>query len=245
MINVINTLINLGKLEQAQKECLEFLKMFPGDTNLLTQLGELYFLQKKYDESYQHLLKAIQSDVNNGRALNKMGEVFLQRQNLTKAKEFFQRAQRINPSLKNLNYNLALLAEASGDFEGAGKFYRQELAANPRSIKSAYNMAEIHRKRKSWDEAVEYYQKCIQINPRFNIPYFMIAKIYFDQGIRVDEATELCLKGVKIKPVDKYTAFGYFILADIFDGKDQQKSRRYLSRANQIMRDIENRIPRP
>ncbi len=238
MINIINTLINLGRLEEAQKECLDFLKIFPGDTNLLTQLGETYFIQKNYEKSYQTLVKAIESDASNGRALNKIGEIFLQQKNMQKAREFFHRAQKTSPSLKNLNFNLGFLAEVSGKVDEAISSYEKELTFSPRNMKAAYNLAEIYRKRSDWSPAIEYYQKCIQINPRFNIPYFMIAKIHFDLGTNIKEATNLCLQGVNIKPIDKYTAFGYYILADIFANSDKPKATLYLDRAKEIMNNL-------
>lgn len=63
----------------------------------------------------------------------------------------------------------------------------------------------------------------------------MIAKYYLDKKEKLDEAVKLCQKGVTMKPADKYTAFGYFILADIFSYRgDASQSQAYLLKAQEI-----------
>ena len=67
----------------------------------------------------------------------------------------------------------------------------------------------------------------------------MIAKYYLDRRIGLEEALEFCEKGIEIKPPNKYTAFGYYILADIYSFKgDKVKSRSYFSKGEELKRTL-------
>lgn len=239
MINVVNALTKLGRLDKGIEEVNRFLKTFPSDQGLLNELGNIYFLQKEYDKSLEVYTKSLDAESVNAQALNRIGGIYVIKNDLGKAESFLNRALAINPSLRRLYFNLAQIEEAKGNIETAMEYYRKELEHYPDSYKAAYNLAEELRKRGRGEEAVEYYRKAIDANPHFNIPYFMIAKYHYDRQYGLDEAVELCEKGIEIKPVDKYTVFGYLILADIYTTRgDSGKSRSYLSRADKMKREL-------
>ena len=239
MINVVNSLTKLGRLDKGIEEVNRFLKTFSSDQGLLNELGNIYFLQKEYDKSLEIYTKSLEAESVNAQALNRIGGIYVIKNNLEKAESYLNRAMAINPSLKRLYFNLAQIEEAKGNIEKAMEYYKKELEDNPDSYKSAYNLAEDLRKRGRGEEAVEYYRKAIDANPHFNIPYFMIAKYNYDRQTDLDEAVELCEKGVEIKPLDKYTVFGYLILADIYTTRgDSGKARSYLAKANEMKQSL-------
>ncbi len=240
MINVINSLRNMGRLEEAKKEISGFLKMFPRDAAFYTELGEIYSLQKNYDQALAQFFKAVQLDPGQATALSKIGETYFLRKDYTQAESFINRALAINPQLQRAYFNLGLIAEARGNPQAAGELYRRELEVNPKAFRAAYNLAELLRQAGQQEQAVTYYRQALEANPEFNIPYFMIAKYYIDRKENLEEAIRLCQQGVTLRPEDKYTAFGYFVLADIYSYLNQPaQSQENLQKAESIMNRVE------
>jgi arylsulfatase A-like enzyme/Flp pilus assembly protein TadD len=239
MVNVINSLVGLGQLDKGVEEVQRFLKTFPKDFSLFNELGSLYYLKQDYDKAAQAFQTSIEIERVNPHALNRLGGVYIIQKEFQKASQVLDRAFKINPELRRLNFHLAQVEEAKGNMDKASQHYKKELELYPQAFKSAYNLAEELRKRGQFTEAIEYYRKAIESNPQFNIPYFMIAKYYFDRRENLEEAIELCNQGIKIKPLDKYTAFGYYILSDISKVKgDTVSSNTYFNKAEEIKRDL-------
>ncbi len=237
MINIVNSLMKLGRLDKGIEEAQRFLKTFPRDHTLFNELGTLYFLKKEYEKALEILNKSIEIESVNPHAFNKLGGIYVIKKDLKKAESFLNKALAINPTLRKLYFNLAQIEEEGGNADKAIEYYRKELENYPDAYKCAYNLAEELRKKGRYEEAAEYYRKAIDSNPHFNIPYFMIAKYYLDRRIGLEEAVEFCEKGIEIKPPNKYTAFGYYILADIYSFKgDQAKSRSYFSKGEELKR---------
>lgn len=239
MINVVNSLIRLGQFDKAIEEIQRFFKTFPRDHALYNELGTIYFLKKDYEKSLAALSKSLEIEQINPGACNRLGEIYVIKKDYQTAETFLNRAKAINPTLQKLYYNLAQVEEARGNLDKATEYYKIEVENSPEAFKAAYNAAENLRKAGRSDEAVEYYRKSIEGNSQFNIPYFMIAKYYLDRRIDIDEAIRLCEKGIDLKPINKYTAFGYYILSDIYSFKgEQNKSGTYFSKGEEIKRTL-------
>lgn len=239
MINVLNSLTKLGRFDKGLEEADRFLEIFPNDHSLYNEKGIIYFLQKEYDKALEVFNKSVELESVNAQAFNMIGGIKVIEKDLKTAESFLAKAKAINPSLRRLFFNLAQIEEARGNIDKAIEYYKKELEGYPQAYKAAYNLAEELRKRGQALEAVDYYQKAIDANPGFNIPYFMIAKYYYDTGSNIEEAVALCEKGVELKPFNKYTVFGYLILADIHTTKGESgKSRSYLAKADKMKRTL-------
>jgi arylsulfatase A-like enzyme/Flp pilus assembly protein TadD len=239
MINVMNALTRLGRFEKAIEEVNRFFKTFPNDHSLYNELGTVYLLQKEYDKALEIFKKSVELESVNPHAFNRMGGIYVIKDDLEKAESFLRKALEINPTLRKLHFNLAQVEENRGNRAKAIEHYKKELENCPEAFKSAYNLAEELRKSGRFAEAVPYYRGSMEHNPTFNIPYFMVAKYLFDSRSDIDEAIELCNKGIELKVQNKYTVFGYYILADIYSFKeDPEKSRSYLSKADTLKRTL-------
>ncbi|MDQ1350455.1 MAG: Sulfatase-like hydrolase/transferase [Acidobacteriota bacterium] len=239
MINVVNSLIRLGELDKAIDEVQRFFKTFPRDHSLYNELGTIYFMKKDYDKAVSALNKSLEIEQINPGAYNRLGEIYVLKEDYQTAETFLNKAKAINPTLQKLYFNLAQVEEARGNVAKAIEYYKVEVENSPDAFKAAYNVAEDLRNTGRYDEAVEYYRKSMEGNPHFNIPYFMIAKYYLDRRTNIDEAIQLCEKGIDLKPVNKYTAFGYYILSDIYSFKgDQAKSDAYFSKGEEIKKTL-------
>ncbi len=239
MINIVNCLLGMGDLKKAKKEVNRFLKQFPEDYALYSALGKIYLMQNDYDKSLENFLKVLEINPRNGEIMNKIGEIYIVKGKLEKAENYLRKAVTIAPKLKGVYYNLAQVEEKRECIEKAIEYYQKEIENNPENFKAHYNLAENLREIGEYDKAVNHYEKSMEIKPEFNIPYFMVAKYLFNQKQELERAIALCLKGVKIKPYNKYTVFGYYLLSDIYSFlNDNSNSDKYYRKGKEILSSI-------
>jgi arylsulfatase A-like enzyme/lipopolysaccharide biosynthesis regulator YciM len=239
MVNVIGTLIRLGRYDKGIEEVQRFLKTFPRDFTLYNELGTIYLLKLENDKALEAFRTSIDIERINPHAFNKIGGIYIVKEDFKTAASFLEKARTINPNIKKLNFHLAQVEDHKGNIDKAIDYYKKELEGYPQDHRSAYNLAEDLRKKGQHEQAIQYYRQAIDSNPRFNIPYFMIAKYNLDRKENLQEAIEFCKKGIEIEPEDKYTAFGYYILADIYSFKgERDKYDFYLARGETIKREL-------
>lgn len=241
MINVLNCLIGLGDLDKGIEESKRFLKTFPSDHSLYNELATFYILKTQYDLALETLNKSLEVEKINPSAMNKIAGIHLERKQFSQAEKYLNDAYAINSRLKKIHYHMAQVEEAKGNTGKAIELYKKELDYYPGDFKAAYNLAEDLRKGGEYSEAIPYYNMSIKSNPGFNIPYFMIAKYYFDGKEKLDEVEQLCKKGIALQPVNKYTAFGHYILADLYSFKnDREKYSFHLAKAQAIRQKLQS-----
>jgi arylsulfatase A-like enzyme/Flp pilus assembly protein TadD len=236
MLNILYCLKELGQWQECLREIEQFRTIFPDDPALFFEKGEALAALRRFEPALEALRRSRDLDPANARTWKKMGELFFLRGEYEQAAEHIRKGIAISPEQQKSHFDLAVIDETRGDAAAAEANYRRELEINARNFMASYNLAELLRKGGRADEALAFYRATIQSNPTFAIPYFMVAKFHFDRRQNLDEAVALCRSGVAITPVDKYTAFGYYILADIYGFKGERGlGEKYYRRAEALM----------
>jgi arylsulfatase A-like enzyme/Flp pilus assembly protein TadD len=216
MLNVLYCLKEVGEWQLCLTEIERFRVLFPDDPALFYEKGEVLASLRKFNPALAALQKSLDLDNANARACKKMGEIYFLQGEYEKAAEFIRKGIELSPEQQKSHFDLAVIDETRGDAAAAEANYRRELEINPGNFMASYNLAELLRKGDRADEALAFYQATMKSHPAFSIPFFMVAKHYFDRRGNLDEAIALCRAGIAITPLDKYTAFGYYILSDIY-----------------------------
>ncbi len=239
MVNILGALTRMGQFDKGIAEAQRFLKIFPGDFTLLNELGTFYGFKHEQEKALETFRQSVEIEPVNPHALIKMSDIYVDRKEFNKAEPLLNQVLAINPSLKKLYFYLAQVEEARGNIQKAIDYYRKELENTPEDFKAAYNLAEYLRERGQAEESLQYYRKSMESNPRFNIPYFMIANYYLQRRENLEEAVELCNKGIQIEPFDKYTVFGYYVLSDIYSLKgNPSASGTYFAKGEALKREL-------
>ena len=84
------------------------------------------------------------------------------------------------------------------------------------AYKAAFNLAKLREQLGDAAGQEAAYRKSIELNPRFAEGYFYLAKLYLDQGRRLDEAITLARRGLDVGPRSEYAPLGHYVLADIY-----------------------------
>ncbi|MCP5046257.1 MAG: sulfatase-like hydrolase/transferase [bacterium] len=230
MVNLLRTLNAVGEQERAIREGLKFLEIFPRDYVLLNYIGKAYFVKGEYDVALKHLVRSVEIEPLNSMALLRIGEIYLEKKDVSKAESYINRALGIYRDLQNAYYLLGKLEEGRGNVEQAREYYEKEVKNYPSNYIAAFHLAELFKKGGKYSRAIPYYRVALEGDPLFQLPYFMIANYYMEIGENLEEAIELCKKGIGITPPDQATLFGYFILTNIYGKLKDEGNLRYYTR---------------
>ena len=163
-------------------------------------------------------------------------EILLKPGKLDEGERFLLQAKEVNPQLRELHFNLALLHEERQELSQAADEYRLELEINPYSFRASFNLSRIYRFLKDDREEEKYLNKTMEINPNFPLSYFYLARVYLNRGTMYPEAISLTEKGIALNPPKVDLPLGYFLLADLYNRLGEQaKSQENLEKGKALV----------
>lgn len=150
-------------------------------------------------------------------ACSKLGALYLQTGNLTKAIKLLKQGLKSNlaspPILFELHYTLAnaysqqgKIQKSKNKFTDAAKHYEKAIAQPilPRLKLGAYNnLGSLLQIIGNLQAAEQLYEKCLTVDPYFATAYYNLGKIYKQQG-RVSGAIAAYRQAIKLNPTDAY-----------------------------------------
>jgi arylsulfatase A-like enzyme/predicted Zn-dependent protease len=207
----------MGKFEEAEKFLLGYVAKGFSDPQFYFMLGNMNYIQKKYDQAIPYFEKCLASNAESGGSYSLLGAIYIVKDDLPRAEECLGKAFEINPRLNNLHYFMAELAEKKGRMAEAEAEYLKELEVSPKHFKTMYNLARVYRQSGDTTKELELLNKCLEADPRFPLTYFYLARIYLNRGERYQEAIDLVNKGISLKPEPAELPLGYFLLADLYN----------------------------
>jgi tetratricopeptide (TPR) repeat protein len=124
-----------GKVDSARGLMLDVLKVQPQFVAVLVDLGELELGQKNFDAAIERFETAIRLDPNLWGALNNLAWVLsMEKGNLAKAREYIDRALRLQPRHPSLLDTSGWIHYLAGDYRSAERELEQSLLAAPSPI---------------------------------------------------------------------------------------------------------------
>lgn len=215
-INVVNLLILMGRLPQAESEALSFLRRFPEDYSLKNALGMVYYHQERYAEALEcYRASALMEPVNSA-AFSGMGEVYLKENKPEAAAPCFEKALQYNPRMARAHFYLGQIASVAGQNALAREHFQKELENSPDHGYTAFLLAEACSAAGDRSDALTYYREAIRLDPQIKLAWFKAAEIMLHNGAQLQEAVALCQTGLKIPPRDGDTLFGYFVITNLY-----------------------------
>jgi arylsulfatase A-like enzyme/predicted Zn-dependent protease len=215
-INVTLAYEGMGEYDEAEEFLLGYMKKGIEDPQFYFMLGNMSFIQKKYDKAVPYFEKCIALNAESAGSHNLLAAIAIVKDDLDGAERHLEDALRINPKLANAHYNRAQVYEKRGRTREAEAEYLKELEITPRHFKSMYNLSRLYREAGDEKKESEYLKACMDADPRFPLTYFYLARIYLNRGERYEESVEMVKKGLALKPDKAELPLGYFLLADLY-----------------------------
>ncbi len=215
-INITLAYEGMGDYDGAEKFLLGYMEKGVVDPQFYFMLGNMNFLQKRYDKAIPYFEKCISLNAESAGSQNLLAAIAIIRDDLDGAERHIEEALRLNPKLANAHYNRAQVFEKRGRPGEAEAEYLQELEISPKHFKAMYNLSRLYRETGNEAKEYEYLKACMDADPGFPLTYFYLARIYLNRGERLEEAADLVKKGISLKPDKAELPLGYFLLADLY-----------------------------
>jgi arylsulfatase A-like enzyme/Tfp pilus assembly protein PilF len=238
-INIGLSYERMGKFEEAETFVLGFINRGFPDSQLYFLLGNLKYIQKKYDEALQYLEKCLTLNSESAASHNMMTAIYVTQGDLVRARQHIEQALQLNPRVSNAYFNQAQIYEKEGKVREAVDSYLKELQNSPKHFKATYNLTHLYRATGETEKEYEYLKKCLEIEPRFPLTYFYLARIYLNRGERYQEAIDFVKKGIELKPDKAELPLGYFLLADLYNRVgDSARSQEYAGKGQALAAEL-------
>lgn len=135
-----NHLLEIGRVDEAEKEFQAALKIMPELAASHVNLGLIEEGRNNLDAALTEYQRAIQLDPKEAEAYNNMGKVLREKGLRQEALDVYVSALKLAPHHYRARFNLANSLAAMGRFEEAVEQYRQTIAINPAHAPSYFNL---------------------------------------------------------------------------------------------------------
>jgi arylsulfatase A-like enzyme/predicted Zn-dependent protease len=215
-LNITRSYERMGKLEEAEHFALDYLQKGFEEPQLYFMLGNMNFLQKKYDLAIPYYEKCLSLNTESAGSCDTLAAIYIVKGDLARAEEYLRKALELNPRLPNVHYRIAWIAEKQGRLQEAEAEYVNELQISPQHFKALYNLARVYQTTGNIEKELETLKRCLEADPKFPLTYFYLARLYLVRGERTQEAIDFVKKGLDLKPDPSELPLGYFLLADLY-----------------------------
>ena len=120
-----------GKLDEAEAQFVEVLRLRPTSVRSMNNLGICYWRRGRLEDAVAVLSRAVALDPNDGVALNNLGIALYQKGRLEEACRSFREAVRLDPDMAEYHCNLATALEGQGSHQESEQEYQWGLRLDP------------------------------------------------------------------------------------------------------------------
>jgi len=182
---------------------------FPGVTDAIEfgrnslSYGSIFFQRGYMQQAEAWFRIALRDDPSSAEAAYGLGSVYLDQQEISEARDSFERALKLRASYPdtqaNALNNLGLLAARAGKMEEAIGNFQQALQLSPNHRIALDNLGGAYRQIKRWDDARTTYERALEINPNDAEANYGLAMVFAhnDDSARAFEGLQ---KALKLRP---------------------------------------------
>lgn len=127
-----------------------------------------------------------------------LGNAYLKKGELDKAKEYYERGIETNFHFPRLHLNLGVVYFKENNLKEAEKEYLTEIKLNPKEARAYHNLAVLYEKEGKVKDAIVYEKRTIEKMPRFVDPYVSIGRLYVKEE-KYDSAVGFLEKANRLK----------------------------------------------
>jgi len=168
-------LYNQSEYEKAFAVFKEFIKKQPDLYEARINIGNCYIKLKQYDKAIEEFkfvlekLKEEKDDLKGDKTVSSiyasLGELYMDKNDSEKAKEYFEKSIDIDPSDHALSYNVAEILFNSNKIDEAIDYYKLTAKIKPDWPKSYLKLGYCYLNKGEMETAIDYLNKFIELSP--------------------------------------------------------------------------------
>ena len=168
-------LYNRGEYESALTVFKEFAEKQPELYEARINIGNCYIKLKQYDkaiEEFEFVLEKLKEEKDDlegnetaASIYSSLGELYMDKNDFEKAKEYFEKSITIDPSNHALSYNVAEILFNSNKIDEAIHYYELTAEIKPEWPKSYLKLGYCYLNKGEMKIAIDYLNKFIELSP--------------------------------------------------------------------------------
>jgi tetratricopeptide (TPR) repeat protein len=220
-----------GDHEQAAARLAEAIERHPEHVELAYALGQVYRGAGDDERALEAFRRVPPTDAAYPDARLRIADIFESREDYAAALEEVQKARAAQPN-RQLDFRAAALLWRAGDFDAGIALLESLQAQDPDDDEILYQIGVLYGLDKRVDEALSYMEKALDKNPENAHALNYIGYTWAERGEKLDEAEELILRALAIRPDDGYITdslgWVYYMRARPLVGKGNMADARAL-----------------
>ena len=176
--------MDAGRLQQAEATLRRVTAMAPGDAGAWGMLGQILWRQARNAEAMEAIqVKAIAADPELPELHNSLrNDLLLSNGDAPGAEKEFREAMRIQPSLAQVQMNLASVLASRGDNAEARYHFEQSIRLKPDFAEARLNYARLLLSMNDTDQAEKQLQASVTADPRVAIAHELWGELLGTKG---------------------------------------------------------------
>ena len=233
LISLANILLREGKKEDVLALCKHTLAVDERNVQAYMLMGEVYMSDNNHIEALPYLEKAVEIQPKLTRNRLNLAASLVGVKQYARAETMLKEIIVENPKSPRARYNLGLLYEEQGRLEEARTAYAEEVSAFPREFQARFNLGKVLLRLGDMAGYMENMREVVKVAPQQAEGYLFLARGLLLEQAPLDEVQGLLEKGLALAETSELKAFGYFLLADIYNRRNQpEKMNEALQKAN-------------
>lgn len=233
LISLANLLLREGQTEDVLALCKRTLSVDERNVQAYMLMGEVYMSRQDHAEALPYLEKAVEIQPKLTRNRLNLAAALVGIRQYARAETLLKDIVREFPKSPRARYHLGLLYEEQGRLEEARAAYAEEVAAFPSEFQARFNLGKVLLKLGDMNGYMENMRQVVRLAPKQAEGYLFLARGLILEQAPLDEIEPLIEKGIAAAVTPELKAFGYFLLADVFERRHQpEKMNDALRRAN-------------
>lgn len=172
----------LGRLEDAEKTLRQACTLFPHDSDVLNNLGNVSLARGQFRDAEEQLSEAAALAPEDLRIVNNLGALRMQTYRLDEAKSCFEEVTRRQPKMAVARRNLDNLQMRINELDLEIARLRKEYAAHSNYLDICLSLGKALLFRGAFDESGKLLEELIRQNPGLIAAYFYLGSLREMQG---------------------------------------------------------------
>lgn len=195
----VDSLMELGKLGEAQTEVALLQKEYPNNRDLQLRAGVLDLAQRKYKEAEAIFQSLNQSGQTDSRPVAALAKTYADQQQFDTAIQFLNAELKKTPNSIAIEKLLASTALQAGKYEVAIATYRDLVTKQPKSAELYTQLGRAYQTKGEFDAAIAAFQQAQQLAPNEALPVTLLA-LSLDKVHRKEEAKTNYQRALQLQP---------------------------------------------
>jgi arylsulfatase A-like enzyme/predicted Zn-dependent protease len=238
LIGMANVLMQEGRTEDVVTLCKRTISLDPRNAQAYALLGDVYIERRQPSAALPYLEQAVEIQPKITQNRLNLAACLIETGQPTRARAMLEEVLREQPRFPGAQFNLGVLNEELQRPSDARAAYLAEIASHPGSFKARFNLGKLLASDGDWAGSVSQMREVVQLAPERAEGYLFLARALLRQPAPLDEVQTLAEKGLSLADTAELKALGWFVLADIFNRRQQP------DRVDVALRNARAQLPR-